>query len=358
MKLAQKAFLLPLLCLLALPAGPLRAVSDKTTKTKTTIPADLERVPRDAPIFFSVRVSEVWKNKTLQDFVQRLGKSQPRAMQEIEGAAGVPLAQVERVTFVGDPTTEETTVLVSTNKAFAKDTVLKTLLRKWNEVKHQGKTYYQANRQALYVVNDRLFLVGTEKWVKRLMTPAANGKGSQPLDAALLAAEKNPVVLNLDMTATLKSAFKTNLPEALKPLLSAASSRLSAVGKKDARVDWQLRFAKADLAKGERAVRASLELTKRQIAAVRKQMGMMGGFGGGFEQWLMKQADLRLAQAEAMLKAAKVTKTGENVRVTARLKDGGDALLLPVLAAGMAFPVRAMGPGGPGGLPPPPPAKK
>jgi hypothetical protein len=349
------------LCLLALPTGPLQAVSDKTTKTKATTSADLERVPRNAPIFVSLRVSELWKHKTVQDFIQRLGKKEPRALREIEAAAGVPPAEVERVTVVADAGAEEAAVLVATKKPFAKKQVLKTLLRDWSEAKHQGKTYYRGKRNtALFAVNNRLFVTGTEKLVQRLMTPAATGKTAQPLDNLLLAAEKKAVVMGVDVNSALKAIKKGNgvqLPAALEPLLTAESSWLTATGDKTTRVTWKLRFAKADMAKGERAVRGSLDLAKEGIAMLKKQLAMARGFGGDFEQWAMRQVDLRLTQAEAMLKGAKVNKQGQTITVSAVLKDG-DALLLPFMGLGMALPVRAIGAGGAGGpgkaLPPPP----
>src|SRR5207249_3174881 len=118
---------LKLLVPLALVAAALLlAALPAQEKKDEALPADLDRVPRDAVFFASLRCAELWKSEALKPVQDRLGKDAPDVLKTFETSVGMPPDEIDRLTLVmlDAAPSEGPLMLVGTAKAYDREKVL------------------------------------------------------------------------------------------------------------------------------------------------------------------------------------------------------------------------------------------
>src|SRR5262249_5971221 len=157
---------------------------------KTKLPADLALVPGDAFAFATIRVADLWGHEGTKSLRERLAKEFPDAYKELEKTAGVPPAEIERLSFgitktpgPGGPG-PTFAILVTTVKPYDKQKVLAALVPDSKEETHNGKTLHAVGGAAVFPVDATTYLMGATDVVQDVLDRA--GKvADNPLAPAL-----------------------------------------------------------------------------------------------------------------------------------------------------------------------------
>lgn len=155
--------------------------------------AEFNLVPRDATGFATVRVAEVAKSPVGKQILESLKKDPKNPLAEVEEMSGLKPEDVERATMVfadaKDP--DLSWAIISTAKAYDKDKIIKAA-KTAEEKEHQGKKYHttKGGEPALLFISDKVFVMGTEKGVKKCLEQPEKPK-SGPLDNILSLASDN-----------------------------------------------------------------------------------------------------------------------------------------------------------------------
>jgi hypothetical protein len=265
------ALLLPAVALAGWLDG--RAFADTAAPPgRAALPPELALVPRDMAGVISIRVADIW-NSDAAASVRKMVKDEPevgKMTMFLEQSLGLTVTDLERVILIVPPpdSRAQPIFVIRTGKAFDRDKVLGALVPGAKEEKVGGKSLYTSakSRQALAVVNDRIFLTGQGEELQKFLERAAAKKGDGPLSEALArAADKNQIVVGLGGPAVAKE-MKKDLPPPLAPLTEAQSAIITINTGKELVVNVRLPFATEEAAKeGEKAAEAGLEMARKAI---------------------------------------------------------------------------------------------
>ncbi len=317
--LARGAFLaLPLLAILGL-------YQFAPSQTKEALPADLALVPTDALGFARVRVAELWHGEAGKALLAHLAKNYPDDLKDAEQALGLPVGDVELVTFILlSPTGPSPGVqVITTTKPYDRERVTRTVVPGATKHEHRGKSYLVSEREerkAIHFVDDRTYVLGAPEDVVLLLSSSARGDANGPLRPAReLAAEKHHVVYALAPPAEyvrMMKDQKDNLPpdfepiRPLFPLLDMQSAALALNFGNEAQAHLKLTFPdEATAKKGHEAAKHGLKLAQQFAGPALAQLKAP------------ESANIVpvLKQGEAALKNAVTDLQGTTVSVTTRV---------------------------------------
>jgi prepilin-type processing-associated H-X9-DG protein len=303
------------------PSGPAVSARDEGKPAAGALPADLDRVPRTAVGFLSVRMADLWNGPVLKGARGRIVKEVPELLTKIEDELGSTPGAVERLTFVLTDfgPNMEPVVLVATVKPYDKAKVLKAAGEDAKKEKFKGHELYvgAGERKSLCILGDRVYLLGKPQLVKEFLERSADKKEGPLGDALAAAAKKHLEVTGINGEAVAKAvkALPGEPPPPVKPFLPLLKARFATMVwdlGDEVRADARVVFAReVDAAAGVKSIKAALVLAQGGLAMNIEQMAKDKGAGGIVE--LMRKV-------EAALKAAKVEQTGATVRAVVSLK--------------------------------------
>jgi serine/threonine protein kinase len=220
------------------------------------LPPDLQLIPRDAFLFSTFRLSELWERHEANDLEKQLPLQalhlRMRDMAEmVEKDTSIHPLQIERATVVVLRSPERfflpfqgpdkadsgdsLAFILSTSRPYSHEAFRATMLTKKNHQPkdYDGKTIYQgpkiADGFAYCAFSDKILLVGETKALELLLDRAAHVKDDGPLRGALsLAAEKHLLVLGVHPHKSFTKAMSElpGFPKVLQPLLELESASL------------------------------------------------------------------------------------------------------------------------------------
>jgi RNA polymerase sigma factor (sigma-70 family) len=293
-----KVWMVLLVTLTALAAGALLAAhredqqpqeareNDAAQPAATQMPADLALVPGEAMGFLRISLRDLWNLKAVKDSRQQGGKLTAELVGQVEKEIGVSLDDIERVTLIVLPPGLATQapvaepgllVAFTTIRPYAKDKIKNALVPGGTEAQHEGKTYIapkMQDKQALYFVNERLFLMGYPADLKAYLELKAGAKMPTSLTRAMsLASGKHHLVGWLQVPESLaQKAREEPLPEAIafaRPLLDVQSGSLTVDVDNEARLRLKLQLPdEAQAKQAQAAVDTGLQTLKQFIQQV------------------------------------------------------------------------------------------
>lgn len=188
-------------------------------------PSDLAFVERTGASFVSVRPTGLLETPPAKALTPRLRRELDRAVKGAENYLGVPAAAMERATGVLLPGGDEPPMVVRTVQPYDREAVLGKVLRpKYTETKYRSRALFGGGRRpglCVAVVDSRVFVVGPEKQVRRLIdlaeAPHADHELAQGVAWAaekhhLVAAIKPEVVVLLFGRHPAEMPAKTGIP--------------------------------------------------------------------------------------------------------------------------------------------------
>lgn len=298
------------------------AADEPALAAKDAVPPDLALVPRDALGFISIRLGDLCDG----ELGKALGQELSQVEQDFALALGLKPADVERLTaFMSEP--NQPLLVVYTRKPYTKAKVLRAATPQAKQETQAGRTYYAADKTALYFIDDKTFVFGTPESVLKFLKIPVQGKVG-PLSAALnVAAQHHHVVVGVN-PAVLVRLFPAELPPEfgpLKPFLKAETATLIVSFGPEVKEDLRVTFSTQDAAKdGEKAAQAWLALGQQSSAQVRQTLGT--------DETALR--DL-LKASEAALKDATVRRDGTTVLMSLSMKTNV-ATVAAVLAESIA----------------------
>jgi hypothetical protein len=241
-------------------------VADPNAPTVKGLPADLDRVPRDAIAFCSLRVADTLKRPIAAALRKQL-QDDP-TLSQFKLLLGLAVEDVERavVVFLALKPEVEGVALVTTIKPYERERLLFVLAPEKKEMKAGTATYYVGAKSpvGVYFLNERTFIVGLGKDVKKFLElPIGKDKPGLLSDALALAADTHTLVFGA-RPKLLIPIEKQDVPAPFQgylPLLDAKSATLRLDADRDLRMDLRFAFADEEQAKkGEAATREALSM--------------------------------------------------------------------------------------------------
>ncbi len=258
-------------------APPVAAQPSKPTTS--AVSADLALVPGDSLGFAHVRVAEVWKSDSLKPIRKVVEKAGPSAFDTLDKDFTPAPSTLDRVTTVALPYASpdmadlRTVTILAFNKPFDADKVKKQYMPKGEEKKANGKAYTADKLAgvAVHFADDKTLVFGDADTIPAFLN--LKGKPSEAFADAVKLATTKPLVACVNVKALpIPDQLKNDLPDNLKPLLTAETAVLTADFEKDVNVTLAIGFASADDAKGgEKALRALAEMGRQQLVEPRQQ---------------------------------------------------------------------------------------
>ncbi len=244
---------------------------------------DLALIPGDALGFAHVRVAEVWKSESLKPLRKVVEKAGPSAFDTLDKDFTPAPSTLERVTTVALPFASadmanlRTVTILAFNKPFDADKVKKQYMPRGEEKKANGKAYTSDKLAgvAVHFADDKTLVFGDADTIPAFLN--LKGKPSEAFTAAMKLAATRPLVACVNVKALpIPDQLKNDLPDNLKPLLTAETLILSADFEKDVNVTLAVGFGSADDAKaGEKALRALAEMGRQMLVEPRQQAEQM-----------------------------------------------------------------------------------
>jgi hypothetical protein len=322
------------------------AAEEAAPPGRAALPPELALVPRDAPGVISIRVADVWNSDAAAPWRKMIKDEPDLAMMQmfLEKALGLSVTDLDRAVLIIPPPDShvQPIFVIRTGKPFDKDKVLGALVPGAKEEKVGGMSYFPKpnGRDALAVVNERVFLVGPAKELREFLERPAEKKADGPLsDALTRAAGKNQIVVGLNGPAVAKE-MKKDLPPPLAPLAEAQSATLTINAGKELVAHARASFATEEAAKeGEKAAEAGLELARKSIPMLIEKIEKEPT-NKEFEKTLQAKMVRSLKDTEKALKSAKAERKGSVVEGTLRVEtpDTISMLFLFLMPRGAAKP--------------------
>ncbi|HWG47788.1 MAG TPA: leucine-rich repeat domain-containing protein [Gemmataceae bacterium] len=228
------------------------------------LPADLDRVPRDALAFVSLRLADTLKRPIAAGLRKQLQDNSVLA--SYKKLLGLEVADIERavVVFLALKPEVQGVALVTTVKPYERERLLFLIAPEKQEMKGGTATYYVGQKYpaAVHFLNDRTFVVGLGKDVKRFLERPIGKETPGPLSDSLVAATGPQTLIVGVRPRLLIPIEKKDVPppyQGYLPLLDAKSATLSMDAGQDLRMDLRFAFADEDQAKkGEKAAKEAL----------------------------------------------------------------------------------------------------
>jgi hypothetical protein len=187
------------LCALTTPGTPPLSGQAQARLRKTLdLPPDLELISRSPAGFVTVRVADLLDEGLFRKLPEPVRDGLLSGLTSMARSFDLKPTEVERLSFQipsGGPL-----VFLQTAKGYSRDKVLKALRLDAKETKIKGKSVYLDARRhsAFHPVNDRLFVMGTDRAVKQLLeSDGSKTPDKLHLEAVNLAAGKHHVVLSM-----------------------------------------------------------------------------------------------------------------------------------------------------------------
>lgn len=275
-------------------------------------------VPPAAALVVEVRVTELWKQPTVKEFLDRLNRSKVDLNQEFEKNLGVSPMHIEHLHLFQRPAAAEP-VLVVTTTAPAKAKVLAAQLPGAVEKQHAGKTYHVApgGERAVYAVSDQCLVFGPTAEVLYALDQRAARAADAPLHRVFSQAREQIALLGyVDLTAFGDQWKKSLPPQAAValPLFEAQRTELTFVSGTSSQLDVVMTCAnEADAKLKAQTLRAAVDVLRQLIPIGQVELGKQQPMNDD-HKWLVGQADTFLRELLEGCKAAQFEATGTAVR--------------------------------------------
>ncbi|HTU88810.1 MAG TPA: MJ0042-type zinc finger domain-containing protein [Gemmataceae bacterium] len=260
-----------------MPAPQAKLPGDSTPPVGAKLPPDLDRVPREAMAFCSLRVAETLKRPIANGLRKQL-QAEP-TLNQFKMLLGLGVEDIERVVgvFLALKPEVEGVALVTTVKPYERERLLFVIAPEKKEMKVGTTTYYGGEKSpaAVSFLNDRTFIVGLGKDVKRFLEQPIGKETTGPLTDALAEAAGAKTLVFGARPGVLMPIEKKDVPppyQGYLPLLDANSATLTLDAGENLQLGLRLAFADEEKAKkGEQAAKeavAFVSLVMRQFPAM------------------------------------------------------------------------------------------
>ncbi|HTU18620.1 MAG TPA: hypothetical protein VMG10_11215 [Gemmataceae bacterium] len=264
------------------PSAPDQTKQPAANQPPTTVaeppqPIELDSVPRDALAFCSLRVADTLKRPMAAGLRKQL--QQEPNLSQLKLLSGLSVEDIDRVVavFLSVQPEVEGVALVTTVKPYDRERLLSLMAPEKQEMKAGTATYYvgQKNPVSVHFLNERCFIVGLGKDMKKFLEQPVDKKTPGPLSEALAtAAGTHTLVVGVRPRLLIPIEQKDVPPpyQGYLPLLDAKSATLTMDGGDDLRLGLRLAFSDEEQAKkGETAAKEALSfasLVMRQFPAM------------------------------------------------------------------------------------------
>lgn len=249
------------------PSAPLTDTPSSSTPGGPTVkglPPDLDRVPRDAMVFCSLRVAETLKLPVAAGLRKQL--QQEPSLNSYRLLLGLGIEDIDRVVVVFQALKPEVegVALVTTVKPYDRERLLSFIAPEKEEMKVGTATFYASKKSpaGIHFLNDRTFIVGLGKEVKKFLERPNGRDDPGPLSDVLASAARTHTVVFGARPALMTPIEKKDVPppyQAYLPLLEAHSATLTLNAGKDLGLEVRLAFANEEQAKkGEKAAKEAV----------------------------------------------------------------------------------------------------
>lgn len=183
------------------------------------LPPELDVIPRDAFLFVSARVGDLWTSEPVKAVRLFLPPAQLKPLQDFEKSLGLTLGDLDRVSLViptNGPSADRPILFATATKPYDRARVVQTLADGAAEVKHAGRGFYPIPGPqwlgALHLFNDRTVVLGKMEDVTAVLARSAQpaSSGAQA-EALALADKKHHVVVGVN-GAFLRQNVPANMP--------------------------------------------------------------------------------------------------------------------------------------------------
>jgi prepilin-type processing-associated H-X9-DG protein len=320
--------------LLSTPDGS--GVAAKDEPAKAALPADLALVPGDAFAFATIRVGDLWNHEGTKALRADVAREFPDAYKEMEKMAGVPPAEIERLTFVITKTPGPGdqgpvfAIVVATGKPYDKKKLLESLVPDAKEETHKGKTLHVLGGAAVCPIDATTFLMGATDVVQDVIDRGGKSADSPLAPALALAAGKHPVTGGI-RPAALLDTIGNMIPgevEAFKPLLELPAAYGTIDFGKEATLEARLVSAGETEAKGTVTAAKSLVALIQQLGFPQAEAeldkipkGKADNFKKLFKEFTMAVKDLPI-EAKGKEVPLKLTLKADLPALTKALREG------------------------------------
>lgn len=264
---------------IATPGNPVQeadaAVAGESPKNPSST---LTHVPSNALGFVHINVHDLWSLDSMKNAREQLPKIE--GFQELEKAMGVPVADIQTVTFIIFPRSDhngepDAVTAIATSRSLARDKVLSALVPEAQEEQHQGKKFFVSKKSqsgsAVHLAGDRLFIVGDASSLWNYFDRLSWAPAASQLSTSLKLAEEKHAVIAAFQISDQFHDFLTKgprEPDFLRPLLDVQSGSLVADVNQEAKLKAQLHFPKESTAKEARnAAAVGLDVLKRYLGS-------------------------------------------------------------------------------------------
>ena len=178
-----------------------RGADEKAPARAEKLPADLEFVSLAGAGFIALRPGDLLEASPIKQMPPRMKRELERMTVEAERSLGLPLAHVERVTFLLPSTREgDPVVLVRTNKDYDQDAVVKKVLGQEVDREKHGNRSLVVRKERLPLsfcaLDRRTFAIGRVREMKLVLDRADARETKRPHAVAVeWAAAKHHVVV-------------------------------------------------------------------------------------------------------------------------------------------------------------------
>jgi hypothetical protein len=241
--------------------------------------SDLELVPADSPGFVTLRVSDIWDDPSVKDFIKKTASGEGRDFfKDAEKELGFSLNDVARVTIVLPPMLDDNEsppfFIVTTSKPLDKAKVQAALTPKGEESKSaSGKVFIQdKDKHAIvHFVGEKTVFIGKGKWALAYLDKKLDTKAEGRYKGAKELAAKNTLAGILDL-ADYSKELQKNLTKDFKgidALFEAKPALVTITGGKDLTLACKWSYKNEDGAKD--AATAAKALRDQMVAMLIEQ---------------------------------------------------------------------------------------
>jgi hypothetical protein len=239
----------------------------------------LAYVPTNAGVFAHLRVGELWNSPLLGEIRKAAAKDIDKALAAAEKEIGIRPDAVDTVTFfyptmpMGPGDEQAFVVIVTTNKPYDKNTLLKNVRKK--DAKEKDGLVPLTDKLLLSFTNERTFMVLHEAHLEKFKKgPLGDQKPGVMSEALKLAGQKHHFVFAMDFSQLPNELFTAAPPE-LKPFLPLLKTKSSTLfgDLKDKEIKFGLNFVceNGDSAQdAERSFKLLMQLASDGLAEILK----------------------------------------------------------------------------------------
>jgi hypothetical protein len=279
------------------------------------LPADLEVLPREPALFLSLRLGDLWSSDHARTLRQCTRDPRARVFTAMKEPLGIDsLGDVERVVQVLDR--DEVGGMALTLRVPLKEKALREEFGEGPQLRLGGRKYFRGEKEwfGLLFLNDRSVVIGPAEWIEEFPERVQR----KAPDAVLRAAQEHAlaVAVRPDRPSRITDALREYLGkrEDLRPLLEVRDVLITADASAVLVLEVTLSFADAAAAgRACQALEALRAPAAEWLAACCPALGRPGE-----EQALTEMVESFRSRTVAALRAAKVHRAGETLRLSLR----------------------------------------